>query len=149
MLSLLGEYIVQLDPKSRLRLPAPLCMQLSDVVGRGFVLNRGFERCLTLFPRHVWDNITTELQKLDLYTPKHREFVRYFFRGATELTLDNQQRLLVPSSLAEYAQLQKIVVVFAYFNRIELWAKEQYDQLFDNEPSDFSALAEDIMSKIR
>jgi MraZ protein len=39
------------------------------------------------------------------------------------------------------------VVLLAYGNKIELWGKAAYQQMLDNEPEDFSALAEEVMSK--
>jgi len=148
MLQFLGEYNCKLDNKGRLRMPAPLSKQLEGMVREGFVLNRGFEKCLVLYPKSAWGAITNEIQKLNLYVKKNRDFVRYFFRGATELDIDSNQRLNLPKSLAEYANIQKEVVLFAYFDRIEIWSKEQYDGLLEDEPNDFGNLAEEVMGKI-
>jgi MraZ protein len=62
--------------------------------------------------------------------------------------LDNQSRILLPQSLLQYADLEKEAVLFAYFNRIEIWDQAAYDNLLSNEPSDFSSLAEIVMGKI-
>jgi MraZ protein len=78
---------------------------------------------------------------------KNRDFLRYFYRGATEITLDNSSRLLVPKSLLKYAGIEKDVIMFAYANKIEVWDKTRYENLLTDEPEDFSALAEDVMSK--
>ena len=75
--------------------------------------------------------------------------MRYFFRGATELEIDSSQRINLPKNLSEYAEVDKEVILFAYFDRIEIWAKEQYDSLMDDEPHDFATLAEEVMGKIQ
>lgn len=149
MLQFLGEYSCKLDDKGRMRMPAPLLKQMEDLVGAGFVLNRGFEKCLVLYPKTAWGAITNEIQKLNLYVKKNRDFVRYFFRGASELDIDSSQRLLLPKALSDYAEIQKEVILFAYFDRIEIWSKEQYDGLLDDEPHDFADLAEEVMGKIQ
>ncbi len=149
MLQFLGEYNCKMDGKGRIRMPAPLLKQLEGMLEQGFVLNRGFEQCLVLYPKTAWAAITQELQKLNLYVKKNRDFVRYFFRGATELDLDGSQRLNFPKPLMDYAKVEKEVVLFAYFDRIEIWAKELYDGLMDNEPHDFGDLAEEVMGKIQ
>ncbi len=149
MLQFLGEYNCKLDDKGRLRMPAPLLKQMEGMVEAGFVLNRGFEKCLVLYPKTSWANITAEIQKLNLYVKKNRDFVRYFFRGASELEIDSSQRLLLPKSLSDYAEVDKEVILFAYFDRIEIWAKEQYDNFLDEEPQDFADLAEEVMGKIQ
>ena len=96
MIQFLGEYNCKIDAKGRLRLPAQLLKQLGAEAAEGFVLNRGFEQCLVLYPRQAWDLISSDIQKLNQYVKKNRDFVRYFFRGATELDLDSNSRLLFP-----------------------------------------------------
>ncbi len=138
-----------MDDKGRLRMPAPLLKQLEGLVEQGFVLNRGFEKCLVLYPKTAWTSITQEIHKLNLYVKQNRDFVRYFFRGATELDVDSSQRLLLPKNLSDYAGVDKEIILFAYFDRIEIWSKEHYDGLLDDEPNDFAALAEEVMGKIQ
>ena len=78
---------------------------------------------------------------------KNREFIRYFYRGASELELDNTGRLLLPKRLLDYAGAEKEVVLFAYSNRIEVWDKKTYEGLLTDEPDDFADLAEEVMGK--
>ena len=65
------------------------------------------------------------------------------------MDIDSSQRLLLPKALSDYAEIQKEVILFAYFDRIEIWSKEQYDGLLDDEPHDFADLAEEVMGKIQ
>ena len=143
----LGEYDVKVDSKARLRLPKDLLRQFGKEEGEDltFVLNRGFENCLVIYPKYVWDRITKEIDKLNIYKKKNREFVRYFYRGATELTLDKSDRVLIPKRLTEYAKIQSDVILFAYQDRVELWSQEYYNAWMENEPEDFSDLAEEVM----
>jgi MraZ protein len=148
MLQFLGEFTCKLDDKSRLRMPAPLLKQMEELVGEGFVLKRGFEKCLVLYPKKTWTAITNEIQKLNQFVQVNRDFARYFFRGATEVEIDSSQRLLLPKTLSDYAEIKKEVVFFAYLDRIEIWADEIYNGMIDQEPNDFAALAEEVMGKI-
>lgn len=141
----LGEFEVKIDDKARLRLPSALLRQFDGMEKNGFVVNRGFEKCLTLYPKMEWERITKEINSLNLYVQKNRDFVRYFFRGASELELDASERVLLPKPLLEYIGNGKELVLFAYFNRIEIWNKNDYDNLLDSEPSEFSSLAEEVM----
>ena len=145
MLQLLGEYNCKIDAKGRLRLPAPLLKQLGEQAEQGFVVNRGFEQCLVLYPRQAWDTNAKEIQQLNQYVKRNRAVVRYFFRGATELELDSNTRMLLPKMLLEYAAIDKELVLLAYFDKIEIWSKEQYEALLEEEPEDFEALAEAVM----
>lgn len=147
MASLIGEFESKMDAKYRILLPAGLKKQFGTEDQSTFVINRGFEKCLVLYPMSEWRKISNELSKLNIYNKKNRDFVRYFFRGATELELDSSNRLLLPKSLLLYAGIEREIVLFAYFNRVELWGKEIYENLLTDEPDDFSALAEDVMGK--
>lgn len=144
----LGEFEVTLDAKGRVMIPAQLKRQLPDKAHNKFVINRGFEKCLVLYPSNDWEIISAEVNKLNLYVKDNRDFARYFYRGATELTLDGNNRILFPKSLTEYAAIEKDVVLFAYSNRIEVWSKKLYLTQMDEEPRDFVKLAEKVMGKI-
>lgn len=145
---LLGEYEVRLDGKGRFRMPTALLTQLGDWQQGNFVINRGFEKCLVLYPEPVWNDITAELNELNLYNKKNRDFARYFFRGASEVTLDSAERILLPKRLAEYAGIQQDMILSAYSGRIELWASEEYDKWMEEEPVDFSDLADEVLGGI-
>ena len=145
---LLGEYECKVDSKGRFLLPSGLRKQLSEADQERFVINRGLENNLTLYPESEWLRISREVNSLNIYNKKNREFIRYFFRGATELKLDSASRLLVPKQLIEYGKINREIVLFAYGQRIEIWAKEEYDKMMAAEPEDFSSLAEEVMGKI-
>jgi MraZ protein len=141
MANFIGEFDCKLDAKGRLMLPSGLRKQLDPAAQERFVLNRGFEKCLVLYPKNEWEGISSEVNKLNQYVKKNREFIRYFYRGASELELDNTGRLLLPKRLLDYAGAEKEVVLFAYSNRIEVWDKKTYEGLLTDEPDDFADLA--------
>lgn len=148
MVNLIGEFECKLDSKGRFMLPAGLKKQLPPEVQDRFVINRGFEKCLVLYPHTEWKTISDEVNQLNLYNKKNREFVRYFYRGASELSLDSASRMLLPKQLMEYAGVEKDLVLFAFSNRVEIWAKGAYSNLLTDEPEDFSMLAEEVMGKM-
>lgn len=148
MSQLLGEYECKIDSKGRMRLPSSLMEQLGTEGTHAFVVNRGMEKCLTLFPKKVWDVIIAKVNKLNTYNKKNREFKRFVYRGATEVNIDASDRILIPKRLTEYANIKKELVLSAVDDRIEIWAKEQYDLLIAQEPDDFADLAEEVMGHI-
>ena len=141
----LGEFECKLDAKGRLMIPVGLRKQMPDAEREGLVVNRGFERHLVVYTRKEWDKIVEDLNKLNPYEKKTREFIRYFTRGATELTLDSAGRVLFPKSLVDYAGIGSETVLACQFNKIEVWAKDAYDAQLDNEPENFANLAEEVM----
>lgn len=145
MSHLLGEFECKLDAKGRLMLPAGLRKQMPEAEKDGLVVNRGFERHLVVYSRKEWDKIMEDLSRLNQYEKKTRDFIRYFTRGATELSLDSAGRVLFPKSLLDYAGIGTDAVLSSQFNKIEVWAKDAYDAQMDNEPENFANLAEEVM----
>ncbi|MEI6346349.1 MAG: division/cell wall cluster transcriptional repressor MraZ [Bacteroidota bacterium] len=145
MISLMGEYECRIDAKGRVMMPVALKKQLPSDKSGAFVMNRGFEKCLVMYPKDEWNIISDELNKLNLYSKKNRDFFRYFMRGASQLELDTNGRFLIPRSLLDYAGVEQDIVLFAYSNRIEVWNKNTYENLLTNEPDDFANLAEEVM----
>lgn len=143
--NLIGEYYCKLDSKGRIMIPAGLKKQLPPEANGQFVVNRGFEKCVALYPKNEWNTIARDINKLNRYNKKNREFQRYFFRGATQLGMDGTGRILVPKSLAIYAGVDHEVVLFAYGDHVEIWDRTTYENLFADEPEDFANLAEEVM----
>lgn len=144
----LGEFDCKLDAKGRMMIPSSLKKQLPEAEREGLVINRGFEKHLVIYTKKEWDSITEELSKLNSYEKKNRDFIRYFTRGATELSLDSANRILFPKALMEYAGINGEVVLSCVLNKIEVWAKEAYDSQMDNEPENFANLAEEVMGSM-
>jgi MraZ protein len=141
----LGEFDCKLDAKGRMMIPAGLKKQLPEAEREGLVINRGFEKHLVIYTRKEWDKIVDDLSKLNQYEKKTREFIRYFTRGATELSLDGSGRVLLPKTLLEYAGINAEVVLSCQFNKIEVWDQAAYDAQMDSAPENFANLAEEVM----
>jgi len=147
MIGFLGEYEVTLDAKGRFLVPAALKKQLPEGESGSFVINRGFEKCLTMYPLKSWEPIFTNISKLNDFDPKVREFRRWFLNGAIQMELDSAGRLLIPKNLMEHAGLGKDVVLLSAVNKIEIWDKATYQKFFDSfSPDAFSNLAAEVMS---
>ncbi len=148
MTGFLGEYEVTVDAKGRFLLPAGFKKQLPEDANSLFVINRGFEKCLTLYPIQSWEPIFSEISKLNDFNPKVREFRRYFLNGAIQVELDSAGRMNIPKNLMEYAGLEKDVVLVAAVNKIEIWDKRKYTEFFETfSPDNYSSLADEVMSK--
>jgi MraZ protein len=148
MTGFLGEFEATLDPKGRFLLPAGIKKQLQEGENTQFVINRGFEKCLTLYPLTSWNPIFQKISQLNDFDPKVREFRRYFLNGAIALELDSAGRLLVPKNLMEHAGLEKDIVLVSAVNKMEIWDKTQYQKFFDTySPEAFSSLAASVMAQ--
>ncbi len=146
MTGFIGEYEATLDVKGRFLLPAGFKRQLPEGEVIKFVVNRGFEKCLSLYPIQSWKPLYDQISGLNDFDPKVREFRRFFLNGATEVEPDTASRILIPQNLKDYAGLGKDIVLAAAVNKIEIWDKEKYQKFFEQySPEDFSVLAKTVM----
>lgn len=146
MTGFLGEFESTLDSKGRFLLPAGLKKQLPEGESTRFVINRGFEKCLSLYTMESWEPLYAKISKLNDFDPKVREFRRYFLNGATIVEPDAAGRILLPPNLKEYAGLEKDIVLASAVDKVEIWAKDKYQQFFDSyTPDAFSDLAKQVM----
>jgi MraZ protein len=146
MTGFLGEFEATLDAKGRFLLPAGFKKQLPEEETVRFVINRGFEKCLALYPMKTWEPLFAKITGLNEFDPKQREFRRAFLNGATYVEPDGAGRILLPPNLKMYAELQKDIVLMATGDKIEIWDSNKYKQFFDSISSDaLSELGKDVM----
>lgn len=147
MTGFLGEYEATLDPKGRFLLPAGVKKQLPEGENTQFVINRGLEKCLTLYPMASWNPIFERISQLNDFDPKVREFRRFFLNGAISLELDTAGRVLIPRNLMEHAGLERDIVLVSAVRKMEIWDKNTYHKLFESySPDAFSDLAAKVMA---
>ncbi|TXF89731.1 division/cell wall cluster transcriptional repressor MraZ [Neolewinella aurantiaca] len=142
--NLIGEYDVSLDSKGRFRIPGALLKKLGDRDELEFVVNQGFDKCLTMYPRPVWNEVKKEVDELSDLSPRHKTFKRIFYRGANEVTPDSADRILLPKRLQAYAEGEKSLILCARNDRIEIWTEAAYDELLQEALEDPAALAEEL-----
>lgn len=148
MIGLVGEYECKIDAKGRFLFPSGLRKQLSPESNEAFMLNKGFENCLTLYPMNEWDKVSAKLSKLNLFKPKNRMFYRLFHQGAKQVALDKAGRVLVPTDLMKRIGLKREIMLTAYNDRIEIWSKDEYLELMEGNMSDFADLADEVMGEL-
>jgi MraZ protein len=148
MAGLVGEFEVKLDAKGRFLFPSGLRKQLSPATQRDFMLNKGFEDCLTLYPLSEWEKISEKLSKMNLFKPKNRMFYRLFHQGAKLVALDNAGRILIPTAHMERVGLNQDVMLIAYNDRIEIWDKSKYFDMIEGNMADFADLADEVMGDL-
>ena len=101
----LGEFEATLDAKGRFLLPVGFKKQLPEGESLRFVINRGFEKCLSLYPVKNWEPLFAKVKALNDFDPQAREFRRKFLNGATYVEPDTAGRLLIPPNLKTHADL--------------------------------------------
>lgn len=131
----IGEYQHSLDEKGRVIVPAKYREQL----GEHFVLTKGLDECLFIYPMTEWTLFEQKLKELPLTNMNARKFVRFFLSGAMECSPDKQGRILIPNALRVYSGIEKDIVFIGMSNHIEVWSKEKWN-IYNNEELDMEML---------
>lgn len=134
----MGEYNHTVDTKGRLIIPSKFREQLGDE----FIVTKGLDGCLFVFPQNEWEIFEEKLRTLPLTQKGARQFTRFFVAGATPCELDKQGRILLPATLREFAGLDKDVVLAGMLNRIEIWSKAKWTE--NNACDDMDDIAEQM-----
>ena len=146
-LSFTGEYEYSLDQKNRLIIPARFRKVLSDDNDKTFVLTKGLDDCLVLYPLNEWNNVERQLGQLSTIKEKNRNFIRNVVRYATYLKYDGQGRIAIPSPLLSHSKIKKEVVLIGMIKKIEIWDVDVLNKVsYDNytNSKDFEDLANEI-----
>jgi len=132
----MGEYSHTIDAKGRLIVPSRFREQL----GNEFVVTKGLDGCLFVYPNEEWKNIEEKFRNAPLTTKDARKFSRFFFAGAASCEVDKQGRILIPQVLRDFAGIEKDVVLAGVLSRIEIWSKEKWQDT--NSYDDMDEVAE-------
>ena len=124
----MGQYSHSIDEKGRLIIPA----KLREGLGMHFVVTKGFDRCLYLYPESEWERIAEQFRSIPS-KKEARQLERTFIGSARELEVDKQGRALVPQDLREFAGIE---------NKVEIWSRDRFEETTGD--GDMDEMAEDM-----
>jgi MraZ protein len=146
MATFIGDYECKVDVKGRIILPMAFKKQMPVGAQDHFVVRKDiFEHCLVLYSIEDWNSQLVKIRsRINPYNREHNMFLRNFFKGTAELSLDNNNRLLIPKRLLDLAGVERDVVLAGQDGRIEIWATSTYEKI-EMPSDDFANLAEKLM----
>lgn len=139
----LGEYHHTVDDKGRLTIPS----KIRDELDGGFIVTRGLDGCLVVYPKDVWNDIVKKYQELPNVRDA-RNFMRFFLSGAINGDFDKQGRINISMPLIKYADLKKDCVIIGVGDRLEIWDKDKWDLFMSENESNLSLMADNLFSNI-
>lgn len=140
----MGEYHHNIDEKGRLIMPSKFRYDL----GENFIVTRGIDSCLFVYPKETWNKLTSKLNELSFTKKDVRSFQRFFLSAATLSEFDKQGRINIPTPLADYASLTKECVIIGVNDRIEIWSKENFDKFLNDNIDNISEIAENLFDGV-
>jgi len=137
----MGEYHHTIDDKGRLTLPSKIREQLGDE----FVVTRGLDNCLFVYPKEEWNQVITKYKELP-NTKDARNFMRFLLSGATITLFDKQGRINIPIPLSKYASSEKECVIIGVNDHLEIWSLDAWNQFIDTNEENFSDIADKLFA---
>ena len=134
----IGEYNHTIDSKGRLIVPS----KFREALGDEFVVTKGLDGCLFVYPMEEWTAFTDKLKELPLTKKDARQFSRFFLAGAASCEVDKQGRILIPAVLRDFAGLEKDAVLVGVSSRIEIWSRSNWEKISDVDIEDMDNIAE-------
>ena len=131
---LLGEYNHNLDAKGRVSVPS----KFRDDLGSVFIITKGLDNCLYAYSKDEWKIFEEKLKNLP---SSARNFVRFFFAGATEVEVDKLGRINIPQNLRDYVSLSKEVCIIGVSTRVEIWDKQKWEDYTNPDNMDVEQIA--------
>ena len=143
-----GEFSYTVDAKGRVNIPSKFRKVLSVDNEDTFVITRGMDPCVWVYPIVVWQNIENELKNLSSLSAINRTFVRNTVRYATPLTYDGQGRIQLTNNLINYAELGKKTLIIGMVNKIEIWNPGRLKEIDKKNMKIDSTSYDDLAEKI-
>jgi len=118
-----GEYEYKVDNKGRLPLPPRFRKEIND----GLVLTMVADSCITAYTREDWAKMTSNQAPSDLVmSDKQRKVNRFIFSNANEVSIDNQGRIALPSSLRTRCSIGDNATIAGVNTYFEIWNSDEW-----------------------
>jgi len=130
-----GRYEYALDEKGRVSIPARFREALALNYDMRLILTN-LDGCIVAYPYKEWLNIQERISNLKEQNSHVRTFLRFFYSGVTECTIDRLGRIHIPLSLKNFAGIKKQVVIIGINKKIEIWAQEAWEEVVRQATSD-------------
>lgn len=148
MSSLKGSFEYSIDNKGRVNIPAKLKKYVSPDANDTFVVTRGFEKCVYVYPHDEWLKFEQKLQALSPTEERDRRFLRLLLGPVGESQLDAQSRISISKELLKHAEIEDAVLIIGVLNHMELWNPAVYAQYLAEHDESYEDAARAFLSKV-
>lgn len=123
-----GNNEINMDAKGRMAIPVRYRDALESVCDSRLIATIDIQdKCLLIYPLPEWEKIEAQIASLPTFNPTTRKMQRLLIGHARELDLDGNGRVLIPTELRQYAQLEKKVMLVGQSHRFELWGLDSWN----------------------
>lgn len=140
-----GSSFHTIDAKGRIIIPARFRDEIRAGGGDRIMVSR-MDSCLVAYTLEQWSQIETKILSLAEKSENMRRFRRVFIGGAFECVADKQERILIPPTLRQYAELDREIVLVGVLDHFEIWSRDNWDN--ENRHMEEDMKKEDVREEI-
>ena len=121
---LFGGYDHKIDKKGRVFIPSAF----REDLGEKFIICRGLfsKCCLTVYSVEEWKKLVERVGTLP--ASKANDVKHFLYDGAFNVEFDAQGRILIPSVLREYANLEETAHIIGMHTNLEIWNTSLWEE---------------------
>jgi MraZ protein len=143
-----GRETFSIDSKGRLNIPAKMRKCIPTEAGNTFVVTRGLDKCISAYPQNEWmEKYEKKFDNLNQFDSNDRQFLRRMLEWSEDVELDNQQRIMLPKELLEYAEIEGKITLIGMLDHIEFWNPASYEEYVNNCKDSYEEIAEKVMTQ--
>ena len=124
-----GKYICKIDEKRRVYLPAKW---KENLAGNNIFIMKWTNSALAIMTEQMYLEKIESIRNGDFSQKDKDDFIRITGASCDDISIDQQGRILVSQGLADYAGLEKEVVLVGSVDVIELWDKDNWNKFEQN-----------------
>ncbi len=110
------------DAKNRLFVPA----KYREELGETFVVSQSIRgNYLKIYSQAEWENYIAPIKLLPRKTSE--EALRFLIGNSIEVSPDGQGRIIIPTTMLQFASITKGTVIIGCGDYAEIWAEESYE----------------------
>ena len=142
-----GEFEHSIDKKGRVIIPSKFRESFKEYDIEKLYITRGLDKCLFIFTENEWKSQDAKFKSISFTKSEARRFNRLYFSGASQIEFDRQGRILLPKYLKDYAGIKRDIMMIGVSNRIEIWAREAWQEYYSSSKESFEDIAEKLMAQ--
>jgi MraZ protein len=143
-----GRFDYTVDEKGRVNIPAKFRKALNPAAAETFIVCRGVDNSLRVFPLDTWEKFEEEISSRP-ETPETVKYKRLLYSTVTDSMLDAQGRISLSPSQIEIASIKKNVTLVGMNSSIEIWDTDRYNNHIKNSGDFDQSQYQSIQSDVR
>ncbi len=140
---LIGQYEGKIGAKNRIAFPK----KFREVLGDSLIITLGYENSLIIVSEKNWKSLLEGTEGRPFIQSETRETQRFLLGGASNVTVDNKGRFIIPSYLREFAKIEDEIIFLGLSRYVEIWDKKRWIEYRGNLEKNIDRISQRLVEK--